>query len=149
MKRITFIASLLSGYKIVLDIGTDHGLVLKKALDLKYIQKGIASDIKPQPLFQAYQNLKKYPVEFYLSDGFSQIRSVFDLALICGMGSHTIINILKNQLYMERPLILGCQGKWLPLIYWLKQNDFEILNYYNFFDKFNYLFLKVIRKKKL
>lgn len=145
MNRITFIASLLSGYKIVLDIGTDHGLVLKKALDLKYIQKGIASDNKPQPLLKAYQNLKNYPVEFYLSDGFLKILSTFDLALICGMGSHTIIHILKNKLDMNKPLILGCQGKWLPLIYWLKQNDFELLRYYNFFDKFNYIFLKVIR----
>lgn len=145
MNRITFIASLLSGYKIVLDIGTDHGLVLKKALDLKYIQKGIASDNKPQPLLKAYQNLKNYPVEFYLSDGFLKILSTFDLALICGMGPHTIIHILKNKLDMNKPLILGCQGKWLPLIYWLKKNDFELLRYYNFFDKFNYIFLKVIR----
>ncbi|PQP79959.1 SAM-dependent methyltransferase [Candidatus Phytoplasma phoenicium] len=145
MNRITFIASLLSGYKIVLDIGTDHGLVLKKALDLKYIQKGIASDNKSQPLLKAYRNLKNYPVEFYLSDGFVKIRSTFDLALICGMGPHTIIHILKNKLDMNKPLILGCQGKWLPLIYWLKKNDFELFHYYNFFDKFNYIFLKVIR----
>lgn len=30
MKRIPFIASLTKGYNTVLDIGTDHGLVLKK-----------------------------------------------------------------------------------------------------------------------
>ncbi|WBL31401.1 SAM-dependent methyltransferase [Candidatus Phytoplasma sacchari] len=44
MKRIYFIATLLKGYNVVLDIGTDHGLVLKKAFDLKYIKKAIATD---------------------------------------------------------------------------------------------------------
>ncbi|MDV3167248.1 MAG: tRNA (adenine(22)-N(1))-methyltransferase TrmK [Vigna little leaf phytoplasma] len=148
MNRITFIASLLLGYKVVLDIGTDHGLVLKKAFDLKYIQKGIASDIKTQPLHCAYQNLKHYPVEFYLSDGFQKISSSFDLALICGMGAHTIIHILTQVPYLTKPLILGCQSKWSPLIDWLKQNNFSILNYYSFYDKFNYFFLKVIRLSK-
>ncbi|MDV3184920.1 MAG: SAM-dependent methyltransferase, partial [Candidatus Phytoplasma australasiaticum] len=37
MKRILFIASLIKNYNTVADIGTDHGLVLKKALDLGYI----------------------------------------------------------------------------------------------------------------
>ncbi|WP_246833679.1 SAM-dependent methyltransferase [Texas Phoenix palm phytoplasma] len=53
-----FIVSLIKGYSVVLDIGTDHGLVLKKALQLKYINKGIAVDIKINPLKRAYQGAK-------------------------------------------------------------------------------------------
>ncbi|MFR0367939.1 SAM-dependent methyltransferase [Candidatus Phytoplasma palmae] len=58
MKRIMFIVSLIKGYNVVLDIGTDHGLVLKKALQLKYINKGIAVDVKINPLRKAYQGAK-------------------------------------------------------------------------------------------
>lgn len=101
MKRILFIASLLKGYNIVADIGTDHGLVLKKSLDLKYIQSGIACDNKIKPLQKAYQNLKNYPVKFYLSDGFDKIDVYFDLALICGMGPHTIAKILSKANYKK------------------------------------------------
>ncbi|MEZ0180104.1 tRNA (adenine(22)-N(1))-methyltransferase TrmK ['Camptotheca acuminata' phytoplasma] len=145
MKRIDFIASLIKGYNTVLDIGTDHGLVLKKALDLKYIQKGIASDNKAKPLEKAKQNLKNYPVEFYLSDGFEKIDVYFDLALICGMGPNTISQILSKYYYKNKYLLLGCQGKVNYLIEWLKLNNFVILEYYNFYDKFNYLFLKVFK----
>ena len=74
MNRIDLIVSLTKGYDTVLDIGTDHGLVLKKALDLGYIKKGIASDINKEPLNQAKENLSSYPVSFYLSDGFKNIR---------------------------------------------------------------------------
>lgn len=145
MKRIGFIASLLKGYDIVADIGTDHGLVLKKALDLKYIKKGIACDNKSQPLERARQNLKNYPVNFYLSDGFDNINDYFDFALICGMGPHTIINILDKTAYINKHFLLGCQGKIHYLIDWLNKNNFVILDYYNFYDKFHYIFLKVYR----
>ncbi|AYJ01131.1 SAM-dependent methyltransferase [Candidatus Phytoplasma ziziphi] len=146
MKRLLFIASLLKGYNIVIDIGTDHGLVLKKALDLKYIKKGIACDNKIKPLQKAFENLKNYPVKFYLSDGFDKINDDFDLALICGMGPHTISQILQRSPYKKKYFLLGCQGKINYLIDWLNNNNFDILEYYNFYDKFSYIFLKVFQK---
>ncbi|WP_341266542.1 tRNA (adenine(22)-N(1))-methyltransferase TrmK [Candidatus Phytoplasma fraxini] len=146
MKRILFIASLLKGYNVVADIGTDHGLVLKKSLDLKYIKSGIASDNKIKPLQRAYQNLKNYPVKFYLSDGFDKIDDYFDLALICGLGPHTIATILSRTNYKNKYFLLGCQGKIHYLIDWLNENDFVILECHNFYDKFHYIFLKVFKK---
>ncbi|MDV3196181.1 MAG: tRNA (adenine(22)-N(1))-methyltransferase TrmK [Candidatus Phytoplasma stylosanthis] len=146
MKRIDFIVSLIKGFDIVLDIGADHGLVLKKALDLKYIKKGIASDNKIEPLERAKKKLKKYPVDFYLSDGFEKILdSNFDLVLICGMGPYTISKILSKYSFQNKYFLLGCQGKVHYLIEWLKLNNFVVLKYYNFYHKFNYLFLKVFK----
>ncbi|MCQ9618579.1 MAG: SAM-dependent methyltransferase [Candidatus Phytoplasma pruni] len=147
MKRIDFIASLLQGYHTVVDVGTDHGLVLKKAFEQGYIQKAIASDINPQPLEKARENLENYLVEFYLSDGFENIPSSFDLALIAGMGPYTIIHILEKTSHIGKPFILGCQGKIHLLVEWLKRNYYTIQNHYIVHDKFNYMFLKVIRNK--
>ncbi|TVY12172.1 tRNA (adenine(22)-N(1))-methyltransferase TrmK [Candidatus Phytoplasma pini] len=146
MKRINFIVSLLKGYEIVLDIGTDHGLILKKALDLKYIKKGIAVDIKSKPLSRARLNLQNYPVDFYLSNGFENLHKVsFDIVLICGMGPYTIIDILKKAPNTKKPFLLGCQGKINYLIKWIEQNNFIILNSYNVLDKFSYNFLEILQ----
>ena len=56
MKRIDFLASLTKGYQNVIDIGTDHGLVLKKAFEKGYIKSAIATDINPKPLNSARIN---------------------------------------------------------------------------------------------
>lgn len=143
IKRIFFIASLTKDYDKVLDIGSDHGLVLKKAFDLKYIKTAIASDNKLKPLMQAKKNLQNYPVVFYLSNGFDNITENFDLALICGMGVFLIIKILSQAPNKNKHFLLGPQGKTIYLLEWLKQNNFIILERYEIFDKFYYLFLKV------
>ncbi|QTX02669.1 tRNA (adenine22-N1)-methyltransferase [Candidatus Phytoplasma luffae] len=145
MSRIDFIVSLVKGYNIVLDIGSDHGLVLKKALDLGYIKKGIASDNKIQPLDRASHNLKNYSVKFYLSDGFEKIYSDFDLAVICGMGPYTISKILAKCSFKNKYFLLGCQGKINYLIEWLKSNNFAIIDTYHYYNKFDYIFLKVFK----
>ncbi|MDO8030264.1 class I SAM-dependent methyltransferase ['Planchonia careya' phytoplasma] len=142
MKRILFIASLIKNYNTVADIGTDHGLVLKKALDLGYIYKGIAADISSKALSNARKNLKNYPVQFFVSDGFKNISSDFDLAVICGLGAYTIINILKTA-PITKPYLLGCQSKIHLLFDWLKNNNFLIIKHYIFSDKFDYIFFKI------
>lgn len=53
MNRIAFIGELTKGYETVIDIGSDHGLVLKYALDHKYIKHAVASDINKGPLNHA------------------------------------------------------------------------------------------------
>ncbi|TVP84691.1 MAG: SAM-dependent methyltransferase [Acholeplasmataceae bacterium] len=94
--RIGLLADLTQGHHTALDIGTDHGLVLKTALDLGHIEKGIASDIGRLPLSRARKNLKGYPVDFVLSDGFSNITQAYDLVIIAGMGAFLIATILKD-----------------------------------------------------
>ncbi|CCP88136.1 class I SAM-dependent methyltransferase [Candidatus Phytoplasma solani] len=143
MKRIPFIASLTKGYNTVLDIGTDHGLVLKKAFQKGYIQKAIASDLRSKPLLQSQKNLQNYPVTFYLSDGFAKIDQDFDLALICGLGTHTIIKILEQAPNKSKHFVLGAQSKQKYLKQWLSENHFTTLAEYYLFDKFFYSFLKI------
>ena len=141
MKRLDFIASLLKGYDTVLDIGSDHGYVLKKALDQNFIKKGIASEIAEGPLANAKSNLLNYPVTFYLSDGFDKIVADFDIAVISGMGVYTIIDIINKG--PKKTLILQPNDKLEVLREYLSNNGYKIVNEYITFDKFYYIILKV------
>ncbi|CAM11946.1 Conserved hypothetical protein [Candidatus Phytoplasma australiense] len=147
MKRINFIASLTKNYNTVLDIGTDHGFVLKKAFHEGYIKKAIASDLRIKPLLQSQKTLQNYPVTFCLSDGFQKINQDFDLALICGMGTYTIIKIMEQAPDKSKHFLLGTQSKYQLLKQWLEQNNYLILEEHHLFDKFLYSFLKVTGKR--
>ncbi|WP_349401804.1 class I SAM-dependent methyltransferase [Candidatus Phytoplasma solani] len=149
MKRIPFIATLTKNYNTVLDIGADHGWVLKKAFQKGYIKKAIASDLRVKPLLQCQKNLKNYPVTFCLSDGFQNINQDFDLALICGMGTHTIIKIMEQAPDKSKHFLLGTQSKYYFLKQWLRENNFIILEENHLFDKFLYSFLKVTGINKI
>ena len=145
MNRIQFIASLLQGYDIAIDIGSDHGLVLKYALDNNYIQHAVASDLNEGPLNHAKQNLTGYPVRFYLSDGFKNVPLDYDIAVITGMGPHLILDILKNVLHLEgKTYILGANDKVEVLREGLMQLGFKIIDEYVIHDGFYYVFLKVV-----
>jgi len=88
-KRLNFIASLIDkNTNILLDIGTDHGYLIKKAFDNGKIRKAIATDINELPLNNAKNNLTNYNVEFILTDGFKGVKSEFDLVVIAGMGGN-------------------------------------------------------------
>ena len=95
-KRIQYIAELSKGYNRVLDIGTDHGFVLEIAFDNHWIKSAIATDLREKPLNQAKKHLKDYPVEYVISDGFEKVTQDFDLAIIAGMGSYLICDILDK-----------------------------------------------------
>lgn len=141
MKRLDYIASLLKGYDVACDIGSDHGYVLKKALDLGYIKKGIASEIAPGPLENAKSNLKNYPVTFYLSDGFDKINEKFDIAIISGMGVYTIIDILNKA--PKAKYILQPNDKHEVLRQYLQESGYIITEEHITFDKFYYIIIKV------
>ncbi|MDX9691079.1 MAG: class I SAM-dependent methyltransferase [Acholeplasmataceae bacterium] len=144
-KRITFLADLTKGYPCVLDIGTDHGLVLKKAFDQGYIQHAIASDINEEPLNQAKRNLKNYPVHYVTSDGFLAINKPYDLVIIAGMGAYLICDILEHAPKDDVDYILQANDKIEILRKYLMDNQFMITDEYVIHDKFHYVILKVKR----
>ncbi|CCV64168.1 conserved hypothetical protein [Alteracholeplasma palmae J233] len=143
MKRIDFISKQTNGYKTVLDIGCDHGLVLKKAFQKGYIEKGIASDLREKPLLSAKNNLKQYPVTFYQSNGFEGIKEDFDLAVICGMGAILITEILSKAPTKKKDFLLGANDRLEELRVWLESNHFKIIDESVIYDKFYYVFIKV------
>ena len=141
-KRIDLLASLTKGYDTVLDIGTDHGLVLKKAFEKGYIKKAIASDLREEPLNQAKANLVHYPVSFVLSDGFKQVKESFDLGIIAGMGAYLITDILEHA-PKDKTYILQANDKQEILRNYLNESGFEIVDEYIVHDKFYYIIMVV------
>jgi tRNA (adenine22-N1)-methyltransferase len=143
-KRIKFLSQLTQGYDRILDIGTDHGLVLLEAFKKGYIKSAIASDLREEPLKSAKSNLDKYPVDFVISDGFENIKSDFDLAIIAGMGAYLIKDILKFA-PMDKTYILQANDNHEILRDFLANHGFEIIDEHIVYDKFYYV-LMVVKK---
>jgi tRNA (adenine22-N1)-methyltransferase len=147
-KRLLHLASFLKGYDCVLDIGTDHGFVLKEALDNGYIKQGIASDIGEKPLNQAKKNLKGYKVDFVQSNGFLNVKQAYDLVVIAGMGSKTIIDILAQK-HDKKTYILQANDKYDLLRTYLFETGYHIIDEEVIYDRFYYVVMKVEYGKKI
>lgn len=145
-KRLMALVEAIKGYDTALDIGTDHGYVLKYALDLGYIKQGIASDIAEKPLALAEQHLKGYPVTCYVSDGFLSVQGSFDVAIIAGIGAYTISHILSNIPEGSFDLIIMAHDHLDDLRAYLRDNHLHIDYEDVIFDKRFYHLMKVSRR---
>ena len=99
-KRLQAVATLVDIGSRVIDVGCDHAY-----LDIYLTQnndnKCIAVDINKNALDMAIFNIKKYKlqdkIEVRLNDGLTGIKiNNTDNIVICGMGTSTILNILKT-----------------------------------------------------
>ena len=85
----------------VIDVGCDHGLLDVYLAQEKHIPC-IASDISENALKQARENIDKYQVQDFVqvicTNGLQGIHvSSEDTVILSGMGTHTIIEILKER----------------------------------------------------
>lgn len=99
-KRLNEIASLIDEGTNVIDIGCDHAL-LDIYLTLNKKNLCIATDVNKNALESAIKNIKKYSLEkeikTLISDGLKSIDIPSNNTIvICGMGTNTILNIIKN-----------------------------------------------------
>lgn len=151
-KRLKTIASLVTSQKKVIDIGTDHAY-LPIYLYLNNITKNItASDISPQVLEISLNNLQKYNLEKKInlikSDGFKNVDEIFDIAVITGMGTYTIINILNTKNIPDTLIIQSNNDYYLlrkHLNYLGYKIEKEIALYEN---KHYYIIIKFIKEKE-
>jgi tRNA (adenine22-N1)-methyltransferase len=148
-KRIGLLSDLCKGYDTVLDIGTDHGLILLEAFKKGHIKKAIASDLREMPLKQAYKNLKNYPVTFVLSDGFLAIKESFDLAIISGMGAYLIGEILDHAPNSNITYVLQPNDKYEDFRRYLTNHGFRIKDEFLIFEKHFYIVILADRKKEI
>lgn len=115
-KRISLLASYTKGYKVICDIGCDHGLTIIEALSNYDIEFAYAIDINKEPLERAKINISKNnlsnQVSFLLSDGLKQANIDFDLAIISGMGGLMINKIISESIakFKGKDLLLSPQG---------------------------------------
>lgn len=102
-KRLKQIANYIDDNTNMVDIGCDHGLLDIYLLQIKKNIKIIASDVNKNALNNAKKNIQKYKLEgqitTILSNGLDEIDTTdIDTIVISGMGSHTIVGILYNNL---------------------------------------------------
>ena len=103
-KRLEAISSLVPNNSKVIDVGCDHGLLSIYLYQQKISNKIIASDINENALNNAKENIKKNKLEEYidirLGNGLEPLNDTdeIDTVIISGMGAHTIVDIIKNNL---------------------------------------------------
>ena len=101
-KRLEAISSLIPNNSKVIDIGCDHGLLDIYLFQKKISKKIIASDVNNNALSNAVKNIKKHNlennIETRLGNGLDTLKETDDIntIIISGMGAHTIVGILKN-----------------------------------------------------
>ncbi len=127
-KRLETIASKINDRDRVLDVGCDHGyldiyLALNKKNDLI-----IASDISKEVIKATINNINKYHVEnkikVYCTDGTNNIIENYNTIIIAGMGSYTILNILKETRTVDK-LIICSNNNWEKV-----RKSISLLGYY-------------------
>ncbi len=99
-KRLQAVATLVDIDSRVIDVGCDHAY-LDIYLTLNNGNTCIASDINEKALNNAKENIKKYKlsrkIKTKLTDGLTDIDILdTDTIVICGMGTHTILDILNT-----------------------------------------------------
>lgn len=92
-KRILTLLSFIKESDKIIDVGCDHGYISK--LLEKRGQSSIASDINEQIIDKRKKEGSKL-IKYYVSDGLKEIKEYFDYPILSGMGTFTILNILKS-----------------------------------------------------
>ena len=112
--RLSAVAALITG-DFVADVGTDHGFLPIYLAESGKIRRAVASDIRPEPLSKARENIAKHAlsgkIETVLTDGLVGLEKypLTDI-VIAGMGGLTIIDILENADFVKtRPVHLIIQ----------------------------------------
>ena len=102
--RLATIASLIPLNSNIIDVGCDHALLDIYLYQNKMAKMIIASDINENALLNAKTNIKKYKLDNYietrLGNGLDtlKIEDNVDTIIISGMGAHTIVGIIKNNI---------------------------------------------------
>lgn len=114
-ERLKTLTSFINLNDSVLDVGCDHGYLAIYLKNNNLCKNIIVSDISANALDYAINNFKKYNVNinYYLSDGLNDISEYYDTIVIAGMGTHTIINILKDKILPKKILLASNNDHYL------------------------------------
>jgi len=99
-KRLEVVASYIKDNSKIIDIGCDHGLLSIYLANIYKNIKIIASDVNKNALSSAIKNIKEAhleeKIETRLGSGLEVVSAdEIDTIVIAGMGSNTIVGILK------------------------------------------------------
>lgn len=136
---------------VVADIGTDHGLLMIRA-----IQSGVATyayglDINKDPLQQAHDNVVRFAletsIELILSDGLKSFTKTADTFVLAGMGTDLIWSILKDYPFQnDDTIIIQSNTKHTELRLLLQKHDFTITKEIFMMDQGKPVFIQIVSK---
>lgn len=131
-KRIKEIAKLIDNQYSVIDIGCDHGYLAEALRKQGNRCPIICCDEKKGPLENAKRNLIGYSdIEFYLSDGVLQIDQQMEVAVMCGIGHHTVEHIMESRMdYFHncQKIVIGVHLQVDQMRLWLANHHFKIVD---------------------
>ena len=139
-KRLNALVLFVSKNDSVVDVGCDHGYLSIYLRENNLVKNVIASDINKNALNSAINNInkKKLDIKTILSDGLENINlKNINTLIISGMGTNTILHILKDNTKLDKIHKLIIQSN----------NDYNILrkelnNKGYYLDKEEYTFDK-------
>ena len=148
-KRLKSIADLVPNNARVIDIGTDHAYLPIYLYENNITKNITASDISSKVLKSSLDNLKKHNLDdkitLVLSDGLKSIKENFDVAIIAGMGTHTIKKILSAS-PIPNTLIIQSNNDHYELRLFLNTLDYKIAKEIVIEDKLHYYIIIKFQK---
>ena len=148
-KRLKAIGDFVPDGSVLVDIGTDHALLIIYLLQQSKINEAYGLDIAKKPLELAQKNLLEHnlegQVELILSDGLQAFTKEGNCFVVAGMGGETLWKIIKDYPFKsDDTLILQANSKLASLRELLSLNSFEIVDESFIIDmKRSYTILKV------
>lgn len=157
MKRINYIVDLIDKCDRIIDVGCDHCYLAIELLKQKKVDFVVNVDINKKPLEAGIKNLSLHNVvnktQNIVNDGLKNINhklqfQTFDYIIIAGMGSNTIIDILKYNKLQIKKYILQTNRNEYVLRKWLLTNGYSIIEERIVFDRNIYYPIIVVVKKQ-
>lgn len=150
-KRLNAIYNLVPECNTLVDIGTDHGLLIIKTVMENKTKIAYGVDINQGPLDQAAENVKKYDlndkIHLCLADGLVGFKAQADVFVLAGLGSETIWGIIEAYPFDEnQTIIIQSNSKLTWLRKTLFKNGFSILNEKFLYDRKKPVFILVVKK---
>lgn len=151
--RLEALYQLIPDNSIVVDVGTDHGLLLVRSVESGKVSHAYGLDINPLPLSQAQENVERYgladKIDLMLGNGLREFENFATCFVLAGMGAELIWDILSHYEFKESQTIIiqsNTKHAWLRTT--LSSNDFVFVDEVYLRDKGIDVFIMVVRKGK-
>ncbi|AUF83614.1 SAM-dependent methyltransferase [Mesoplasma syrphidae] len=142
--RLDKVLKLIPKTKMVADIGTDHAYLPISIIDTQKAEIVYAVDVNEKPLLSAQKNIKKFGYQnqifTILSNGLEfmngDVKTEIDYVTISGLGTQTILNILKDDNNKIKNYIICSNTNITALRKWVVDNQYRI-DFEDFFEDYN------------
>ena len=131
-KRLQLVASFIDDNSNVIDVGCDHAHLPIYLQETKKNIKVTASDVNPNPLKIAKENIKQYGLEnkikLDLKDGINNLNKEINTVVISGMGGILISEIINNKDNLKniKTLILSPNNEFIKVRKTLNKIGYKI-----------------------